>query len=79
VFASISSLYFLAIGISFFFINILIIALMIRYSRKLFNFKRKYRSKSNSFIKKIINHRNQINAMKKNDFIFKEFVKLNKD
>jgi len=57
VFASISSLLFLAVAIPFLLINTLVIITMICYSRKIFNARRPSRSKLNEFIKKIIKNR----------------------
>ncbi len=57
IFGAVSSTLFLAIGIPFFIITLIIILIMITYNRKILTIRRQARSKFNSFIKKLIINR----------------------
>ncbi len=57
IFASVSSLLFLAIGLPFLVINLVIVFLMVHYSRQILDRNRQNRSKINEFIKKLIRQR----------------------
>ena len=77
IFGIISSLLFLAIGLPFFVITIVIIVVMVIYSRKLLFVRRLARSRYASFVKKIISHRKSYMNFQRNEHFFKEFVKKN--
>ena len=57
IFASVSSLLFLAVGLPFLVINLVIVFLLVHYSRQIFDGNRQNRSKINEFIKKLIRQR----------------------
>ena len=77
IFGIISSVLFLAIGLPFFIITIVIIVVMVIYSRKLLFVRRLARSRYSSFVKKIISHRKSYMNFQRDEHFFKEFVKKN--
>jgi hypothetical protein len=78
VFGSISSVLFLAVGGPFFVVTIVIIVLMVVYSRKLLFVRRLARSRFNSFIKKLVVHRKDFLNFNREEHIFREYIEHNK-
>lgn len=78
IFGCISSVLFLAVGGPFFLVTIIIIVLMIVYSRKLLFVRRLARSRFNSFIKKLVLHRKDFLNFNREEHIFREYVEYNK-
>ena len=74
IFGVVSSVLFLAIGLPFFIITIIIIITMVVFNRKILFLRRINRSRYNSFIKKLIQHRKDFMNFGKDEVIFKEFV-----
>ena len=70
IFGIISSLLFLAVGIPFFIITTIIIVVMVKFDRKLIFIRRLARSRYNSFIKKLILHRQDYLTFGKDQHIF---------
>lgn len=78
VFGTISSVLFLAIGGPFFVVTIVVIVMMIKYSRKLLFVRRLARSRFNSFIKKLVIHRKDYMNFDRDEYIFQEYIEHNK-